>query len=293
MSTEVAPVPQSPPGAANGAAPAENGKPPSGDSAAVAPETTKEGQLYAQLRAREAAFVAKQQADARGRSEFENYKKQAQAEIDRATQHAQLAKQDPLRYLKEVHGFTDDAIAARIMSGGKPTAIEETEALKREVAEVRAWKQQREQSEQQAKAMAAQDAALEVFTKTAKGGADKWPLASRAKESRLKARGLEIAIEHAKQGVTLTDEEVLDKLEEELSELVPKAKSDSAASDTSNAPSQATSGQDTKPAPTLTNGAAATKGDASKVDILKMSEAEQTQYVLAELKRLRTAGQIV
>lgn len=279
--------------------PQTNGSPPpepAPDPAAVAAQAAaaKEGQAVAQLRAREVALVQKQQADARARQEFEAYRTKSQVEIDQARQFREKAKADPIAVLREL-GWSEDAIAGRLVSGGKPTDIEERDALRRELTELRAWQTETVQRETSAKAQAAQQQALDAFHATAKAGADKWPLASKTKEARLKSRGLEIALEHARQGVTLTDEEVLDKLEEELSDytgIAPRAATgtDTAASTT---PSKEPSGQGTQPAPTLTNRAAATQATASKPDLLKMSDQERTEYVLSELKRMRASGQIV
>lgn len=281
------------------AAPPANGTaaPPAQPQAAGEPApdpSSKEGRWVAEQRAREAKLVEQQRQFARQRDEFENYKKQTTSQLTQEQQRAALAAHDPIRYLREVHGWDEDRITGRLLNGGKPTPLDKEAERDRELADLRKWRQAQEQAQTAQQQQKALGEAREAFAKTAQD-ATRWQRASQLKRDRLIAKGEQIAIEHARNGVQLSDEDILDKIEDELGEYesilskTPK-QATSTAGDT--AP-QAKPGTDTQPAPTLTNGKAAEVAGQKEPDMLKMSFEEQRTYLLRKLKEDRAKGLIV
>lgn len=298
--TTTPPTPDAPPpGAA--ASPGKAADPPAQPTAAPgetpppadAKPDPKEGAMLASIRAREQKLVQRQQELARQQAEFEQRNARTAQEVAAAQQHMQLAKADPLRYLRELHGWTEDQIAGRIVNGGKPTALEAQAKLERELAELRDWKQQQVQAAESQTRQQRIEAARAEFVQVAKDDT-RWPLAAAWTPAKLIARGEAIALEHARGGVSLSDEDILDKLEEELGEIAAIKSKVTTKQAAANASPKETPGGATNPtAPpmTLTSGG----GPAStlaKVDTLKMTKAELDAYTKKVIAEGRANGTI-
>jgi len=256
------------------------------------PEEPKEGKLLADIRAREAKLVTQRQAF--GREQEQLTRDRAALDRDRQQlqgyqQERQLAASDPVRYLREVHKFDDRTIASRLLNGGRPGADEVTGKLEREVEELR---KQREDDLRQQSAREHQqrvDAELAKFENEARGGADKWPLAAKLSQARLHAHGLRLAQLSHSEGRPLTNAEILDRLEEELTEYADLRGKQPAAPATPAPKNKGTPGHESPPSA----GSVATSGqNGSTKSVLKMTPEELKAYTLAELKRKREAGQI-
>lgn len=253
-------------------------------------EEPKEGKLLADIRAREHKLITERQAFGRDREALERDR----AAVDRDRQQVQgylqerqLAVTDPIRYLREVHRFDDKTIASRLLNGGKPGADEVTGKLEREVEALR--KQREDDLRQQAarEQQARVDAELAKFETEARGGADKWPLAAKLSQGRLHAHGLRIAQASHSEGRPLTNAEILDRLEEELTEYADLRGKQPVAPATPAPKSKGTPENESPPSARSANGP-----NGTAKSLVKMSPDELKAYTLAELKRQRQAGQI-
>lgn len=281
-------APATPPPAPAQAAPAPPG---AGGEVPAADPNSKEGRASELMRAREAKLVRDQQAFARQRDEFESYKRQTQAEVDEARIIKQRLKEDAVGLSRD-YGWDDDRLAGRLLNGNKPTQADRDAARDRELAELRQWRQQQEQARLQQEHQRAQQEAREKFAQIA-ADANRWKLASQLKKDRLIARGESIAIENARAGVQLSDEDILDRVEEELEELLSiQSKSKQAPSEANGTAPQAKTGTDTQPAPTLTNGKAAEVAGQKKGPPVNMSFAEERKHLMEALKEGRAKGLI-
>lgn len=259
--------------------------------APAADPNSKEGRASELMRAREAKLVRDQQAFARQRDEFESYKRQTQADVDAARALKERLKADALGVARE-YGWDDDRLAARWVNGNKPTQLDADAHVRQELSELRQWRQQQEQARAQQEHQRAQEAARNAFHTTAQD-ASRWKLASQLKKDRLVARGEAIAIEHARAGVQLSDEDILDRVEEELEELLSiQSNPKQATSEANGKAPQAQTGTDTQPAPTLTNGKAAEVAGQQKRPPVNLSFAEERKLLMESLKEGRAKGLI-
>lgn len=203
-------------------------------------EPPKEGRLLADLRAREAKLVEAKQRFARERSGFDAYRKRTEAELTEARERNALAAKDPFAYLERYHGVKRESFG--IATGKDPGPSVALEQANARIAQLE--QMMRQSSEQRA---------LDEFERRAKGGGERWPLASRYSAQKLRTRGWEIATRHASEGVTLTDEEVLDKIEEELSEIASLRTPKPSTSSTPKPPAPSGPKPQSPPHPTLTS----------------------------------------
>ena len=110
--------------------------------------------------------------------------------------------------------------------------------------------------------------ALKVFVDAAKADAERWPLTSKWSDARIKAEGMRIATENRANGIALDDADILDQIEERLSEIAALRGSSSQAA----TPVSKTSGSPVRksppkePTPTLTAGATDGATDAGYPD---------------------------
>lgn len=266
--------------------PAPTAEPP----ASPKPDEPKEGKLLADIRAREAKLVTQRQAF--GREQEQLQRDRAALDHDRQQLQAysnerQLAAADPVRYLREVHKYDDKAIASRLLNGGRPGPDELNDATKRELQAIREELAEERKQKAEAAYQARVDAELAKFENQARAGADKWPLAAKLAQPRLHAHGLRIAQSAHAEGRPLTNEEILDRLEEELTEYADLRGKQPAAPATPAPKSKGNPGNDSPPSAGSTNGQ-----NGSTKSVLKMTPEELKAYTLAELKRKREAGLI-
>jgi hypothetical protein len=229
--------------------------------------------ITAQLRAREKAFVGKQTAFARERAEFDQYKQSTEAQIaQHRTQVAQsqqvleLVRQDPLQLLRAV-GWTPELIAERLSNGNKPSPQEIRAQARRELAEGRREIAAERQRLAQLAEEAEEEKELSQFVTGARSDQTRWPLSSRYSEAKLRSQGLAIVHHYAAQGIALSNEEVLDKLEDELTEIASLGKNGK----TSNARAARPGRDRAAVAPTLTSEASGERSvDLDGVDMLEL-----------------------
>lgn len=187
------------------------------------PKEPEEGKFMAQLRARESRLQQDKQAFARDQAAHKAEREQLardRAVIQTYAQERQLAQQDPLQYLTRVARWTPDQIAARLLNGGKAVPGEGDRALQVQVAQLT----KAVEEERAARAQTAQDERnreeLATFVKFAAEGKDKWPLAAKmAADKHTRFLRLAQGVLTASGRTDLQDDEILDRLEEELSEI--------------------------------------------------------------------------
>jgi hypothetical protein len=179
------------------------------------------------LRARESKLVEQQTRFQREKREFETYRSRVESELAQAREIVRMSQADPLGYFEKYHGLKPDAFVealgaqAQQRKGGAPAAAAALPPeVARELEEGRQFRQSLEQERRQRRIADEQ----ENFARSAKEGAQRWPIASKISAERLKSRGWEIAVAHANQGVSLTNDEILDKLEDELAEYTSAVK---------------------------------------------------------------------
>ena len=147
-------------------------------------------------------------------------------ELAQAREIERLSKSDPFAYFEKYHGIKPDAFVealgaqAQQRRGGQAAAASIPPEVARELEDGRQFRQ-RFEAEQRQRRIADEQ---ENFARSAKEGASRWPIAARVSAERLKQRGWEIAVSYANQGQSLTNEEILDKLEDELAEYTSAAK---------------------------------------------------------------------
>lgn len=262
----------------------------------------KEGTLYHQLRRKEAKLIERERklaatATERDREigERELYARNAYREATAILEHA---KKDPLDWLQKFAGLDKEALAGRILNDGRPSEGEVLKKYQQEVEDMRRELRDRDMREAATQRTRAQEAALHEFAEKATAGEDKWPLVSQGYDaSELKAEAWRIANEHAARGVRLTDEEILDKMEEtearRNSRRQERGKQNGAASvSASKVPAKAPNGHQanghhTPAAPSLTNRVAADRTSSEDEDVLDLTPEQEHARVLAALKRAR------
>ena len=209
------------------AAATEEVAPEAGTTEAATPAPVVAEPAADPLRAREAKLVEKQQAFARKEREFEARMARVENELAQAREIERLSKSDPFAYFEKYHGIKPDAFVealgaqAQQRRGGQAAAATVIPPeVARELEDGRQFRQ-RFEAEQRQRRIADEQ---ENFARSAKEGASRWPIAARVSAERLKQRGWEIAVSYANQGQSLTNEEILDKLEDELAEYTSAAK---------------------------------------------------------------------
>ena len=183
------------------------------------------------LRAREARLVENQTKLGRERKEFENYKMRAESELAQAREIVRLSQSDPFAYFEKYHGIKPDAFATALGqqaqargNGQQGTPTVGQQALPPDVArELQEGRQFRQQFAEQEKQRAVQSE-QENFARQASAGGARWPLASKFSPEKLKQKGWQMVQELVNRGVVLTNEEVLDRIEDELSEIASLGK---------------------------------------------------------------------
>lgn len=263
-----------------------------GSAAAVEPpkETPQEGKLLAQIRAREKHLVEEQQRNRREleqerarisaeKREMEQWRAQRAAdESARAErERAELGQKDPLRWFQR----------------------EQQEKLSAQDEKIRQLESKLMAQEQQSMSLRQQEAVdreLKGITDMAKASSDRPHVAkyASAADGKLRASVIRVAREHLEQGVRLTNDEILDKLEEELaleaSIWTDSGKPRDSASDKSPSGSTQSSAEQTKPAQTLTNARAGERAaEISPEELAKLSLPERRARTLAKLQELRAA----
>lgn len=281
------------------------------------------GKLAVQLRNRERKLVEQQQAFARQRAEFDSSMKAERARFEQergefrsvheqTVQIINALRSDPYSVLFQM-GWTPEQLGERLANGNKPTMTEGETRVSREVAELRQMleaerKASREEIRQikQAREKERYDAAIAQerasFTGQAKGGSAKFPLASALADedpTDLWDRAWSIATDNAQRGVNLSNEEILDKIEEQLGKYarvatkarpgktsapaVATATSRSTPSASARSP-QVQTGSRNQPAPTLTSEAAGERSiDLETMDLLALENSPGGEDKLREL----------
>lgn len=269
---------------------------PAEEPVAADPDEGRVGSMALALRKREAAFITQKQAFAREKDEFTRYRTQTESELTNARALTNALRSDPVAVLRQI-GFSDDDIAARLLNGGRARPEEALTAQSREVEAVKkellALKAERE-NERKA---ALREREERIFVDQSRSDAERWPLSSKYSEARLKAKAWEIVNANNARGVRLTNEDLLDQIEEELTEIAslrggaapaaaPKPKPTPAAR-----PARPTV-ERTPPAPTLTSRGAGvqTTDEDEDVDLPMLSDEERTAHLLRALAKSAQNG---
>jgi hypothetical protein len=279
-----APATPAPP--ATSAAPPPTAAPPSAEatpaaapSSAEPPKPRIDPQLEAQYRARERKLQEERAAFRRDQEAW-----QAQ-QAQRAPLEQQLA-QDPIAVLARVWGV-DRAVAeqhlgGRLLNKGQPQPSEELAQLRQQVQALTTTLQERDRREQATVRQQTLERELDRFVETARDCKDTHPWVADATASdpkRVRSHCLRIAREDP----SLTDAEILDRIEDELS-FAGKLRRDSTSPPATSPPGTDT----TPPAPTLTNHTASQQsGLGSPRSILRMSPDERLQAGIAAIRAAR------
>ena len=253
--------------------------------AAAAAETPpkvepKEGKLLADIRARERRAIERENA-LRGRET------ELETRARNVHERDQAAARDGISYLKSV-GWTEEQIAARLLGGNRPTPQDSFQELRRENAELKTRLDKWEQKDQARDLETRRERELEAFEKQGKALGDTHPLASalaKKNPTKLRAIGMRIATEDP----SLTNEDIFDRIQEELAEYAGLSgpKQDPAApSETQSSPGKASP---PGTSPTLTSATANQRASVpEKRSILKLSAEEQTAIALEAVRKART-----
>ena len=249
----------------------------SSDADPATPIEAKKPDRDEEFRKRELRLVEKQQQQSKREKEFDSYRLKTEQELVQARAILEISKRDPFEFFEKYHGIKRDAFLGVPATRQSSTASPEIEAIRQEL---RAEREER-QRERQAQAQAAQnsriEAAKEALVGKAKASEDKYPTASRWSQERLKARAWEIVAENVPRGIELSDEEILDRIEEELAPLArPKITPVKPAAPTSSQAAPAIS-------PTLTSGGVS-ETSGPPPNILKMTRQERFRATVAAVE---------
>ena len=259
------------------------------EPAPPAEDSLKEGRLYADLRAKEKRLVDGQQRLRKEREEFDTYRHRVETELADARESNTLAKQDPFAWFERYHGIKRAAFGVA-GQGTDPAPSVGLEQANVRIAQLEHALTQRNAHDELRAREAARERELAQFASEAKAGEKRWPLSSRYSADKLKARGYEIALASAKAGAILSNDEVLDRIEEELSEIASLRAPKSPAP----APKSPESRSEAKPSeqPTLTSRGTT---DAAPVPRLpsKMKHSDMIRETVRVLDELRAKGQKV
>lgn len=223
-------------------------------------EEERSGKLAQQLRKLQVRLVQEQQTISRQKTEVADRESRVQKQLQEHQQVVAMARQDPLAWLQRFAGINREDLAARLLQNGAPRPEElyrqqndETSRLRKEFDEYKAGVE-KEKSDRELGI--ARENAIKVFVETARGNEERWPLASKWNEARLKAEGMRIAAESKKAGTPLDDESILDHIEEYLSEVATlrAPRSEGARPVPKSAGSTVKQSPPKPPAPTLTPG---------------------------------------
>lgn len=168
-------------------------------------------QLRERLLERQKAIGEREQRTRARMADVDGARAQVRQWEARHSQHAQdlaAAQADPLGWLRDRWGMTPDHIANRLITGKEDPAWRAS----REAADLRA-QVQRMEAQQYSQG---QERELVRFVGEARADAERWPLASRFSESRLRERGMQIATSAR---APISNAEILDRIEGELSEI--------------------------------------------------------------------------
>lgn len=259
----------------------------------VAPAEEPAGRLALQLRARERALVEKQQTFSREREEFTRYRSATEEQLTGARALLTAIRTDPIAVL-ERHGFSREDIAARLLDG-KARPEEAMSATSREVAALKQELERQKNEREQERRAVAREREERVFIDQSRADEERWPLASKYSEARLKAKGWEIAVANQAKGVRLSNEDLLDQIEEELTEIASlRGTAAPAAGKPKPTPPRParTPVERTPPAPTLSSrGAGAqTTDDDDDVDLPMLSDQERTEQLLRAMAKSAQNG---
>lgn len=183
------------------------------------------GSLSFKLQKERTAIKTERAQLAKDRAEVEDFRKQWQqhdAQYRQVQADAELLQKDPIGFALK-RGFTAEQIAQRLLNGGQPgpqesAERERTASTAREQELEKRIKALEGERETATKAKARDDAYAR-FTKMARDGGERWPLASKVDEADLREEGDRIADALGKSGARWSFEDVLDKLEERLARL--------------------------------------------------------------------------
>jgi len=251
-------------------------------------ETPREGRMLADIRAREKRLVEDKQRFKRESEEFAYYKRRVETELATARESNALAQSDPFAWFEKYHGIKRTSFGA--VAGGKDPApniaLEQANArIEKLVDRI----SHLESTKIRETADAVRDRELEKFVADARGAATRWPLAAKYSPDKLKARGWELAVANSRKGVTLSNDEVLDLIEEELSEIASLRAPKSAAVPPKSTESTGSEAQASRQ-PTLTSrGASEAAPDMTSPLKLKRREMiERTVRAVEETRKQRT-----
>lgn len=251
------------------------------------------GSLANSLRQREKALVEKQQTFTRQREEFDRFRTTTTAQLEQHQRMTAMAAQDPITWLERAHGFTREDIAARLVTGrARPEEAQGAQA--REIADLREQIKKDREARQAEQAESNKDRELTKFVTEARAGDERWPHAAKWNEAKLRAKAWELALENTRKGVRVSNEDILDAIEEDLAEIAalrqpatpaPKPKPSPARPARPTAERQPT-------APTLTSrGAGAQSTDEDdEADLPTLTEEERTERMLRAMSRAAQNG---
>lgn len=250
-------------------------------------EPTEIGKIALRLKRQERVLKEREQRVAaqsrEARAQLQRLQQmQSQLEADQ-----RLMGDDPLAWVQKRFGLTNEDIAHRLINGGKARPEESGSRAARELEELRAKIRTMEEATAQQNRAAAQERELVRFVGEARADAERWPLASKFSEARLRERGMQIATS-ARAPVSNAD--ILDRIEEELSEIAslraPAPVRPSIAKPPAKAPAAVVVPASTRVAPTLAAVASDGGGDSEPIDFIGLSPEEQRKALLRELRRV-------
>lgn len=248
--------------------------------------TPREGRLLGEIRQRERKLVEERARFKRERAEFDDIRRRYDAAIQQANDVLSMSKADPFGFFERFHGIKREAfgVANRGQDPGASVAAAQRDA---EVAALRRQLEERDQRERAREDDARRREILDAFVDRAAKGTT-WPMASKLGRDRLLRLGESIALAAKNRGVILGDDEVLDRIEEELSEIVALGNPKSGQGAPGGAPkSSGTSrAQESQPAPALTSQGSG-EGDVTKKKLPSMKRDDRIAEGVAALERLR------
>lgn len=251
--------------------------------------TPREGRLLGEIRQRERKLVEERARFKRERAEFDDLRRRYDAAIQQANDVLSMSKSDPFGFFEKFHGIKREAfgVANRGQDPGASVAAAQQSA---EVAQLRRQLEERDQRERAREAEDSRQQILNAFVDRAAKGAATWPMAAKLGRERLLRLGESIALAARERHVTLQDEEILDRIEEELSEIVALGNPKSSASGGAPKDSGTARPQGQSGAPALTSQGSG-EGDNTKKKLPSMKRDDRIAEGVAALERFRAQSQ--
>ncbi len=287
--------------AADGTPPADGEKPkpapkPKAEKPKAEPaeEERRLGSLANSLRQREKALVEKQQTFSREREEFARFRQTTTAQLEQHQRMAAMAAQDPIAWLERSFGLTREDLAARLVNG-KPRPEEAMSAQERRLADLERQLKEERDARATAEKETHKDRELAKFVDEARAGEERWPHAAKWSDAKLKAKAWELALENSRKGVRVTNEDLLDAIEEELSEIAALRQPATPASKPKPAPARParTPAERQPTAPTLTSrgaGVQSTEDEEDDADLPTLSDEERYARMLRAMSKAAQNG---